>query len=281
MNQRVMANVADRPWPVPSRPWVMAMRWHDLLFLHWPIDAAILRPLIPPSLEIDTYEGQAWIGVVQFHMTSIRPRFVPPLPGLSAFPEINVRTYVTSGDKPGVWFFSLDAEHRLAVRLARWSYNLPYYFARISVRRDGDRIVYQSARRTLRDRSTLRLPSEDVPMLARFLDTTKRQLMDSLLVDEALFAAVYGPTGQPYRAAEGSIDRWLTDRFCLYAADRQGQIFRAEVHHAPWPLQPADADIRANTMTEPLGIQFPQVMPLMHFARRLDVVAWWPERIQG
>src|SRR5262245_10075958 len=127
----MITDTEHRPWPLPGRPWVMAMRWHDLLFAHWPVDPAVLRPLIPASLQIDTYDGQAWIGVVPFRMTGVRPRFVPPLPGLSAFAEINVRTYVTIEQKPGVWFFSLDAANRLAVWAARLSYHLPYCFARI------------------------------------------------------------------------------------------------------------------------------------------------------
>src|SRR5579871_2268047 len=121
----MFANTAHRPWTLPPRPWAMAMRWHDLAFLHWPVPAQTIRPLIPPALDVDSYDGKAWIGVVPFRMTGVRPRFVPSLPGLSAFPEINVRTYVTTGGKPGVWFFSLDAAHRLAVWTARRTFHLP------------------------------------------------------------------------------------------------------------------------------------------------------------
>src|SRR5437867_2588447 len=98
-----------RPWPLPREPWVMAQTWHDLLFAHWPVPAVALRPVIPAFLDVDTFEGEAWIGVVPFRMSGVHPRFVPSLPGLSAFPELNVRTYVTDGERPGVWFFSLDA----------------------------------------------------------------------------------------------------------------------------------------------------------------------------
>src|SRR6266581_4012422 len=143
----LITSVQHRPWPLPDRPWMMAMRWHDLLFSHWPVDVALLRPLIPAELQIDTYDGQAWIGVVPFHMTGVRPRFVPALPGLSTFAEINVRTYVTAGGKPGVWFFSLDAANRIAVRGARWSYNLPYFFARMELQTTSRGIGYASSRR--------------------------------------------------------------------------------------------------------------------------------------
>src|SRR5262245_23161746 len=122
----------ERSWPRPSPPWAMAMRWHDLLFLHWPIAAAELRPRIPAPLAIDEHSGSAWIGVVPFRMTNVRPRGVPGLPWLSAFPELNVRTYVTHGGKPGVWFFSLDAAQRLAVIAARRRFHLPYFHARMT-----------------------------------------------------------------------------------------------------------------------------------------------------
>jgi uncharacterized protein YqjF (DUF2071 family) len=221
----------------------MAMRWHDLAFLHWPLDPGVLRPLIPSALELDTYDGKAWIGVVPFRMTGVRPRFVPPLPGLSAFSEINVRTYVTTGGKPGVWFFSLDAANSPAVWTARWAFHLPYYLANIWALESDERITYDSTRRHAGGTG-------------------------------AQFAAVYGPTGPPYRSTPGSIDHWLTERYCLYAADRRGRIFRGDIHHQPWPLQPAMAEIQVNTMTAPLGVELPSVSPVVQFARRLDVVAW-------
>jgi len=224
---------------------MMAMRWHDLLFSHWPVDVALLRPLIPSELQIDTYDGQAWIGVVPFHMTGVRPRFVPALPGLSTFAEINVRTYVTAENKPGVWFFSLDATSRVAVRGARWSYNLPYFFARMELHASSSGIGYASSRRG----------------------------------GAAHFSATYGPTGDVYRSVPGSIDYWLTERYCLYTVDTQGRIYRGDIHHLPWPLQPAFANIESNTMTAPLGIALPSTTPLLHFARRVDAIAWRPERL--
>src|SRR5262245_28854026 len=120
-------DVAHRPWPLPSTPWTIAMRWHDLLFLHWPVCPATLRPLIPRALEIDTFDGRAWLGVVPFRMSGVRPRYFPALGHSAAFPEINVRTYVQTPGRTGVWFFSLDAASWLAVRVARACYGLPYY----------------------------------------------------------------------------------------------------------------------------------------------------------
>src|SRR5918996_2668258 len=231
---------SHRPWPLPSEPWIMAMRWHDLLFLHWPVRPEIIRPLIPEGLELDLFDGSAWVGVVPFRMTGVRPRYFPRFAGL-AFPEINVRTYVWTPGRSGVWFFSLDATNRLAVRTGRARYRLPYYNARMNVRLERGTVHYRSIR------------------------VDKRSA-------HAEFHASYKPTGEVYRSAPGTLDRWLTDRYCFYAIDRRGHLGYADIHHLPWPLQPAEAELQINTMTEPLGIQLPHAPPVAHFARRLDVI---------
>lgn len=238
---------AHRPWPVPRRPWSVAMTWHDLSFMHWPVSVACLRELVPHQLEIDTFEGQAWIGLVPFHMTGIRHRFVPPLPGLSAFPELNVRTYVVAEDKPGVWFFSLDAAHSTAVIMARLTYGLPYYRARMRVENDEGSIHYRSHR--------IHGGAPEADLQAR-----------------------YRPTGDVFRSQRGSLEHWLTERYCLYSVKNQ-KLYRGEIHHEPWPLQPAEVDIECNTMTRPLNIPIPDTAPLLHFARRLEVVAWRLEQL--
>jgi uncharacterized protein YqjF (DUF2071 family) len=237
------ADEMARPWPAPARPWALAMRWHDLLFMHWPLRPEALRPLIPPSLHLDTFDGAAWLGVIPFHMTGVRPHYLPALPWFSAFPELNVRTYVTVEGKPGVWFFSLDATNALAVRGARFLFRLPYHDARmVSVRRTG--VVYYSSCRTHHGAAAAEL------------------------------VARYRPIGPAAPAPEGSIDRWLTDRYCLYAANRRGGVWRCEINHARWPLQPAEAEIERNTMCAPLRLSLPSPPPLLHFAERLEVVAW-------
>ncbi|MEX0718312.1 MAG: DUF2071 domain-containing protein [Planctomycetaceae bacterium] len=233
-----------RPWPAPAGPWSVAMNWHDLLFLHWPVRPEVLRPLVPPALEIDTFDGWAWLGVVPFRMTGVRPRLLPAIRPLSAFPEINVRTYVKSPGRSGVWFLSLDATSWLSVRVARRWYGLPYHDARITVRADGERVHYESER-VARNGSPA-----------------------------ATFDAGYGPTGAPVRAVPGTLEHFLVERYCLYSADRRGRTFIADVDHAPWPLQPAEAEVRINTMAAPLGIPLPRAEPLIHFARRVDAVAW-------
>jgi uncharacterized protein YqjF (DUF2071 family) len=138
-----------RPWTMSAVPWVVFMCWRDLLFAHWPVPAEKLQSLLPSGLELDTWDGQGWIGVVPFRMTDVGPRLMPPIPGVSSFSELNVRTYVTVGGKPGVWFFSLDADSIVAVRAARWGLHLPYCDAtfRISDTRDGECITVAIARR--------------------------------------------------------------------------------------------------------------------------------------
>jgi uncharacterized protein YqjF (DUF2071 family) len=220
----------------------MTMRWHDLLFLHWPVRPEVIRPLIPEGLELETFDGSAWIGIVPFRMSGVRRRYVPEVAAL-AFPELNVRTYVWTPGRSGVWFFSLDAANRIAVKAARSFYGLPYHDAQITVRSEGETVHYQSSR------------SEKTTAAAEF-------------------DASYRPTGPAYRSALGTIDRWLTDRYCLYAVDRAGRLAYAEIHHAPWPLQPAQVDLRVNTMTDPLDIKLPNTPPLAHFAHYLEVIAW-------
>jgi uncharacterized protein YqjF (DUF2071 family) len=245
---RVLQDVSDRPWPLPPGPWVMAQSWHDLLFVHWPVDASVLRPLIPPQLQIDTFEGQSWLAVVPFRMTGVRLHGTPPLPWLSAFPEMNVRTYVTHGEKPGVWFFSLDAGNSLAVAIARAWFHLPYFRARMHcVERDGW-IRYQSKR-------------------------THRRAPTGLL------EGLYGPIGEVFAPRRGTLEHFLTERYCLYTADARGRIIRGEIHHSPWPLQLGEAEFTDNSMTEAAGVRLLARKPLLHFSRRQDVVVWRPERV--
>jgi len=217
----------------------MAQTWNDLLFAHWPVAPEKLGPLVPPELPLDTFDGQCWVAIAPFHMTGVRGRFVPPLPGLSAFPELNVRTYVTLNGKPGVYFFSLDAANKMAVRVARATYRLPYFFSMMSVRQSEGWIDYSSLR-------------EDA---------------------DARLRARYRPIKPVQLRAPGSLEHWLTERYCLYTAFR-GSVYRAEIHHEPWPLQDAEAEIAENTMAEAAGIKLPETAPLLHFAKKLEVLIW-------
>lgn len=239
----LLSQVAHRPYPLPSGPWVMHQSWHDLLFAHWPIPIEVMRQAVPDSLTLDTFDGQAWIGVVPFRMSGVRPRYVPSVPWLSAFPELNVRTYVKVGDKPGVFFFSLEAANPVAVQIARSFFHLPYFEARMLLRDTGDWIYYHSKR-------------------------THAGAPPAELVGR------YRPTSEPYTSQNGTHESWLTERYCLYSQDRAGRLYRGEIHHIQWPLQKAEAEITVNTMTLPPGLPLPNVPPLLHFARQLDVIVW-------
>ena len=235
----VLKLVDHRPWPLPTGPRIMEQTWNDLLFAHWPVSPEILRPLVPSVLSLDTFEGQCWVAVTPFHMTGIRFRWLPPLPGLSRFPELNVRTYGSFGGKPGVYFFSLDAGSGAAVRAARKTYRLPYFHARMNVEQhEGDWIAYRSRR-------------------------------DS----DAEFRAKYRPRAPVELRRPGTLTNWLTERYCLYTVYRNS-VFRAEIHHQQWPLQDAEAEISENTMVIAAGIKLPEIPPLLHFAKKLQVLIW-------
>jgi uncharacterized protein YqjF (DUF2071 family) len=235
-----------RPWPMPASPWVMAQTWIDLLFAHWELDPLQLSPFVPAPLELDTFGGRAWLGITPFLVRNLRLRLTLPIPRISAFPEINVRTYVTYRGKPGIWFFSLDADSRLAVASARRIYRLPYFLSRAGLARDTaakTTVVYEGRR------------------------------IDGSAPATARFRARYEPAGEPAPAAQGTLEHWLTERYCLYTMDDGGRPLRGEIHHPPWPLQPARAEVDVNTMTAELGLRLGDE-PLLHFARRQDVVFW-------
>lgn len=221
----------------------MFQRWHELLFAHWPVPVDALRPHIPNALQIDTFDGQAWIGVVPFRMSHIHPRGLPAFPWISFFPELNVRTYVTDGTKSGVWFFSLEAGNPAAVSIARSQFHLPYFNARMVCDGQPDGVRYRSTRK-----------HQGAP--------------------PAAFEARYRPTDDVYQSARGTLEGWLTERYCLYTTDRQRRLYRGEIHHQPWPLQPAEAEIAVNTMASAAGIDLPDVEPILHYAHRLDVLVW-------
>jgi uncharacterized protein len=224
------------------------MGWHDLLFMHWPVDESALRPLIPSTLSLDTFDGSAWLAITPFRMSDVHPRYLPSVPPLSNFPELNVRTYVTAGDEPGIWFFSLDAANPVAVRLARATFHLPYFDAEMTCRVVSEEVSYRSVR------THRRAPGAE-------------------------FVARYRPVGEPFESRPGTLEDFLTERYCLYAADGRGHVYRGDIHHHPWPLQRAELEIESLAMTEQIGVALPETAPLLHFSKRLDVLAWPPRRI--
>ena len=227
----------------------MVQRWHDLLFAHWRCPITDLRVLIPQPLEIDTFDGDAWIGVVPFYMRGVRMRWAPPLPTVHAFQELNVRTYVTLDGKPGVWFFSLDCESLLAVIGARIGAHLPYFRAAMRMHRHtNDTIDYRSRRW-------------------------------SIAGPPAEFSATYRGVGDPFTAAPGTRDHFLTERYCLYASDGK-RIWRGDISHPPWSLQRGEAQIGTNSMLAAAGVRASGHDPILHVSAFQDVRLWWPFRVR-
>jgi hypothetical protein len=240
-----LEHLEHRPWPPPRRPWTMGQTWEDLLFAHWRVPLEAVRAHVPPELEVELQDGSAWLGITPFRVTGLRLRGTLPLPRVSSFLEVNVRTYVRAADeKPGIWFFSLDASSRLAVEAARRTYKLPYFHARASATRRGGWIDYECAR--VRERGRV-------------------------------LSGRYRPAGAVFNAEPGSLEWFLAERYCLYTTDERGVLQRAEIHHEPWSLQPAEAEIELTTLS-PIEVDGP---PLCHFARRQDVVIWPLEPVRA
>lgn len=239
-------SIRTRPGGFP----LMHQNWGKLLFMHWAIDAELLRPLIPSALSIDTFDDKAWIGIVPFTMWGIRASFLPPIPGTSAFHELNVRTYVHYNGFPGVWFFSLDAESSLAVWGARTFYHLPYFSAEMSLAQEGKTI----------NCSSKRIDKRGAPA----------EFQSSWIIGEPL------PQSTPE-----SLEFFLTERHCLYSFHRN-QLYRSRIFHRPWPLRssqlgsepPAVAGGYRSTMIGSLGIAQPEGEPLLHYAESIAVDIW-------
>ena len=229
----------------PEGQPLMHQSWGKLLFMHWRIEAEQLRPLLPEKLEIDTFDGSAWIAVVPFTMWDTRALFLPPVPGFRAMHELNVRTYVHSDGVPGVWFFSLDCTSIAAVLGARRFYFLPYYNADIEIKQEGEMIEYSLAR------------MEDPPAVFRATWT----IGESLTVSKP-----------------GSLEFFLTERYCLYSEHR-GKIYRARIHHQPWPLRTAEVSTFNSTMIESLGLATPEGDPLLRYAEEIKVDIWPIKRL--
>lgn len=245
---------------------LMHQWWGKLLFMHWAIDPEIIRPLIPSQLSIDTFAGRAWIGVVPFTMWGIRASFLPPVPGTSAFHELNVRTYVYYDGAPGVWFFSLDAASSLAVWGARTFYSLPYFNAKMSLSQKGKVIDYSSVRADTRTYAEFFM-SDAKGFTADFNSPEFQNLPPAKL-------AASWEMGESLPQAEpGSIEFFLTERYCLYSY-RRSRLYRSRIFHEPWPLQAASLGSSQQTMIESLGIAQPQGEPLLHYAESISVDIW-------
>jgi len=210
-------DISRRPWPLPAEPWAQSETREDVLLAHWPAPPGELTRLLPPELELDTFAGESWLGVVAFRVRNLRLRGLPPLPGLSTLIELEVRTYVTDGVRPGIWLFSLEATNRLLVEAAKRTHRLPAYRARISLEADGRALALSADR------------------------------------DGRSFRARYERTGRPSRTKPGTLEYFLCERYALYTADG-GRLYRAELHHSPWRVRPARATLELSTLV-PLALE--------------------------
>ncbi len=251
------AETIDRIAPTrrPSGPVVMRQQWLDLLFLHWSVPAETIQALLPPGLTVDTFAGRAYVGLVPFRMRGVRPAFLPAVPALSNFAEVNVRTYVhCAGRNPGVWFFSLDAANPFAVKIARAAFKLPYYFAEMNVTEDmentekGGEICYESRR----------LWPAPTPAVCNIR---------------------YTPTGEICLAAPGTLEHFLAERYLLYS-HAGGALYRGRVHHRPYPLQSATVSRLEENLIGAAGIVRPDTPPLVHFARAVTVKIYGLHRVR-
>jgi uncharacterized protein YqjF (DUF2071 family) len=237
----------ERPGPTP----LLRMTWEDLLFAHWPVDPAVVERRLPMGYAMDTFESEAYLGVVPFVMRNVRPSFLPPLPGPldRTFGELNLRTYVRGPDgTPGVYFFNLDADDLLSVGVARSLFRLPYYRAEMDVDRTGGSVRFES-RRTHRDAPACR------------------------------FDATYGPDGESFTPQTGTLPEFLTERYRFYTVDDAGRIYYGDIDHEPWTLAPASADLRTNGLFAANGFERPAGEPHLLYARRIDVTAGRVHRV--
>jgi uncharacterized protein len=224
--------------PTPRGPWIMGQKWQDLLFLSWPIEAARLRRFVPEGVQIDEIEGSAWLSVVPFWMEDAHFHGLPPIPYLSSFPEVNVRTYVSAGEHKAVWFLSLDTHSHVNVFLARHAFHLPYEYAEVEMRR-GDEFEFHSVR-----------PG-----------------------GEAAVDLTYRPDGPEVIPAEGSLQHFLTERYALMCASDDGDLYRGDIQHAPWRLRDVTWNAERMDLLSPLGLEV-EGDPVAFYARSTEVVLW-------
>lgn len=239
---RILSRTSHRPWPLPGGPWMMFQSWQTLLFAHWRVDPATLRPLIPSPLELDLRDGSAWVGMTPFLLTGLRLRMMPAVPGMSEFPELNLRTYVRCAGRAGIYFFSLDAASRLAVAGARTFFRLPYRHASMNMELSSGWTRFHSQR-------------------------------DG---DEAAFTARYRPMGEVVLPEPGSLEAFLTERYALFTVLRNGKVLRGDIHHGPWPLQEAEGVVEGTALASAEGVPLPDDPPLLHFSERQDTLIWPP-----
>jgi hypothetical protein len=226
----------------------MTQRWNDLLLAHWPVPVADIAPRLPEGLEPDVFQGTAWLGVVPFWLDRIKVRGLPNIPGMRSFPDLNVRTYVRDEHTgtQGMYFFSLDASNLLAVALAHTLFHLPYHWAEMRLDQRSER---------------------------EFSFYSRRRFSDQPVIFKARYRGL-GPTRKLAESRPGTLEHFLTERYCLFSKNRAGQPIRANVHHVPWPLEEAEAEIERNDLADAIGIALPKEGPVLYYSRQLAVYIW-------
>ncbi|MDQ0217800.1 YqjF family protein [Peribacillus cavernae] len=228
-----LKEIEHRPYPLQPSPWLMTQVWRDLLFMHYPVSTDIIKSYIPTELELDIFENKAWISMIPLRITNMRARGIPPVPYMNSYLELNVRTYVVYQGIPGIYFFSLDANHPLVVTGARTVTGLPYKHANMSFEKHEETFHYASQR----------------------IHTAKK------------LNVAYQPGHILFEPQEGSIDHWLLERYCMYSF-RGGQILRGDIHHDKWKVNRAEAVISTNTLVPFIPGEFIGKPPLLHYSRR-------------
>lgn len=239
---------AQRPFPLPRGPWVMTQTWYDLLFSHWQVPETLLRAHIPSILDIDLFEGTAWVGIIPFKVNHMRMRGLPEMPFLHSYLELNVRTYVTYKGTPGIYFFSLDADKLLAVLAAKIGSLLPYRLASMNMESKGD--------------------------LVHFRSNVKHAVNQKEILDIS-----YHSISEPFLPAEDSLEYWLYERYCFLTV-KGNHLYRGDIHHDRWRVSKAQADIHINSMASFLQPHYFEPEPLLHICPEKQVFAWMLEKLE-
>ena len=234
----ILSQTDHRPWPLPQASWIMEQGWYGLLFAHWRVPVSQVRILVPKELELDTFHGEAWASMTPLQIR-MRPRGLFSVGRVWSFPELNFRTYVQYQGIAGIYFFSLDAGSSLAIAGARAFYRLPYFKSKMEMSRTGPDISFKSDRRS----------------------------------SPAFFYADYRPVSPAHLASAGTLEHWLTERYCLYVTEGK-QVWRGEIHHPPWLLQNVTAEISRNTVDVAAGLPLSGPPALTEYAEQQEVLVW-------
>lgn len=243
--QHILQQTAHRSIPIPDRPWVMSQRWDHLLFMHRRVSKDVVNEFIPRALDLDTYNGEAWISIIPFEVNDMHARAMPRIPFLHSYLELNVRTYVRYQGQPGVYFFSLDANLLPAVLGAR-TLSLPYFYADMRMTKDGIGFHLSSGRKKTKTRK---------------------------------FNGNYRPTTSPYSPQQESLTKWLLERYILWQG-KGDTLIQGDIHHCPWEVYDAEALIETETVTAFLPESSLYGDPIFHYAKSRRVLFWPLKKIK-